>query len=186
MLTTRSVDDFCLSTSMCAPETSRIALMLEPPRPITRLIRFADTIIFLDLKQYLKWVVIPWMKWLVIYTTKIDEFVCPPNISETIAVRIMKLAHGARVASTTIKLISKPILLKTIQRIGAEYPKHRPDKHARQGAAVWQINLYYIIFTTYPYVLLWRIELWWAHILITFIYIITPLLTSTQSHISPC
>ena len=39
---------------MCAPETSRIALMLEPPRPITRLIRFADTIIFLDLKQYLE------------------------------------------------------------------------------------------------------------------------------------
>ena len=28
-----------------------------------------------------------------ICTTKIDEFVCPPNISETVAVRIMKLAH---------------------------------------------------------------------------------------------
>ena len=58
-----------------------------------------------------------------IYTTKIDEFVCPPNISETIAVRIMKLAHRPRIASTTIKLISKPmllsILLKIIQRIGA-------------------------------------------------------------------
>ena len=27
----------------------------------------------------------------VIYTTKIDEFVCPPNISETVAVRIMEL-----------------------------------------------------------------------------------------------
>ena len=57
-----------------------------------------------------------------IYTTIIEEFVCPPNISETIAVRIMKLAHRPRIASTTIKLISKPIflsiLLKTIQWIG--------------------------------------------------------------------
>ena len=41
----------------------------------------------------------------------------------------MKLAHGPRIASTTIKLVSKPIvgllpilsiLLKTIQRIGAD------------------------------------------------------------------
>ena len=64
-----------------------------------------------------------------IYTTKVDEFVCPPNISETVAVRIMKLAHvfnSPRIASTTIKLISKPILLsflsilfKTIQPIAA-------------------------------------------------------------------
>ena len=72
----------------------------------------------------------------------------------------MKLAHRPRIVSTTIKLISKPmllsilsILLKAINRIGAEYPKHRPDKHVRkvQGAAVWQINLYYIIFSTYQY-----------------------------------
>ena len=61
-----------------------------------------------------------------IYTTKIDEFVCPPNISETVAVRIMKLAHRPRIASTTKKLISKPILLsilsillKTSKPIGA-------------------------------------------------------------------
>ena len=61
-----------------------------------------------------------------IYATKIDEFVCPPNISETVAVRIMTLAHRPPIASITIKLISKPILLsilsillKTIQRIGA-------------------------------------------------------------------
>ena len=46
-----------------------------------------------------------------IYTTKIDEFVCPPNIPETVSVRIMKLAHRPRIVSTTIKLISKPILL---------------------------------------------------------------------------
>ena len=37
-----------------------------------------------------------------IYTTKIEEFVCPPNISETVAVRIMKLAHRSRIASTVI------------------------------------------------------------------------------------
>ena len=49
-----------------------------------------------------------------IYNTKIDEFVCPPNIPETVAVRIMKLAHRPRVASTTIKLISKPILLSIL------------------------------------------------------------------------
>ena len=35
------------------------------------------------------------------YATKIDEFVCPPNISETVAVRIMKLTHRPRIASTT-------------------------------------------------------------------------------------
>ena len=46
-----------------------------------------------------------------IYTSKIDGVVCPPNISETVAGRIMKLAHLPRIASTMIKLISKPILL---------------------------------------------------------------------------
>ena len=38
-------------------------------------------------------------------TTKIDGVVCPPNISETVAGRLMKLAHRQRIASTTIKLI---------------------------------------------------------------------------------
>ena len=59
-----------------------------------------------------------------IYTTKIEAFVSPPNISETVAVRILKLAHRPCIVSTTIKLISKQILLsilsillKTIQRI---------------------------------------------------------------------
>ena len=62
-----------------------------------------------------------------IYTTKIDGVVCPPNISETVAGRLMKLAHRPRIASTMIKLISKPILLpillilvKTFQRIVAD------------------------------------------------------------------
>ena len=47
-------------------------------------------------------------------TTKIEEVVCPPNISETVAVRTMKLAHRPRIASTTIKLISKPIFLSIL------------------------------------------------------------------------
>ena len=48
---------------------------------------------------------------LLIYTTKIDGVVCPPNISETVAGRLMKLAHRPRIASTMIKLISKSIVL---------------------------------------------------------------------------
>ena len=66
-----------------------------------------------------------------IYTTKIDRVVCPPNISKTVAGRLMKLAHRPRIASTMIKLNSKPILLpillilvKTIQRIVAD-PKRK-------------------------------------------------------------
>ena len=69
--------------------------------------------------------------WATIYTTKIDGVVCPPNISENVAGRLMKLAHRPHIASTMIKLISKPILLpillilvKTIQRIVAD-PKRK-------------------------------------------------------------
>ena len=47
-------------------------------------------------------------------TTKIDEHVCPPNISETVAVTIMTLAHRPRIASTMIKLSSKSILLSVL------------------------------------------------------------------------
>ena len=50
-------------------------------------------------------------EWFNIYTTKIDGVVCPPNISETVAGRLMKLADHPRISSTMIKLISKPILL---------------------------------------------------------------------------
>ena len=66
-----------------------------------------------------------------IYTTKIDGVVCPLNISETVAGRLVKLSHRPRIASTMTKLISKPILLpilfilvKTIQRIVAD-PKRK-------------------------------------------------------------
>ena len=60
-----------------------------------------------------------------IYTTKIDGVVCPPNISETVAGRLMKLAHRQRIASTTITHLKKnllsilSILVKTILRIVA-------------------------------------------------------------------
>ena len=49
-----------------------------------------------------------------IYTTKIEEFVCPPNIFETVAVRTMKLAHRPRIAPITIKRISKQIFLPIV------------------------------------------------------------------------
>ena len=55
-----------------------------------------------------------WCVSLDIYTTKIDGVVCPPNISETVAVRTVKLAHRPCIASTTIKFISKPILLSIL------------------------------------------------------------------------
>ena len=55
-------------------------------------------------------------------TTTIYEFFCPPDISETIAVRIMKLAHCPRIASATIKLISKPILLESGHRVPQTLP----------------------------------------------------------------
>ena len=63
----------------------------------------------------------------VIYNTKIDGVVCPPNISETVADRLMKLAYRQRIASTTIKLISNKFYcpfyqfyLKHFQRIVAD------------------------------------------------------------------
>ena len=69
--------------------------------------------------------------WLRPSQSKIDGVVCPPNISETVAGRLTKLAHRPRTASTMIKLISKPILLpillilvKTLQRIVAD-PKRK-------------------------------------------------------------
>ena len=52
--------------------------------------------------------------WKIIYTTKIDGVVCPPNISETVAGRLMKLAHRQRIASATIKLIFKNVLLSIL------------------------------------------------------------------------
>ena len=91
--------------------------------------------------------------------TKIEEFVGPPNISETVAVRPMKLAHRPRIAWKMIKLISKPIvlsilliiiILKTIQPIGAGTPNI--TKINLQGAEHWcchladQFELYYFLY----------------------------------------
>ena len=59
----------------------------------TSLFRVLCTITFMDVFNRLN------------YTTKIYTFVCPPHISETVAVRIMKLAHRSRIASTTKKII---------------------------------------------------------------------------------
>ena len=46
----RSPAPFCLSSSMWAPDTSRMALMFDPPRPITRLTALEGTITFLERK----------------------------------------------------------------------------------------------------------------------------------------
>ena len=81
----------------------------------------------------------------IIYITKIDGVVCPPNITETVAGRLMKLAHRPRIASTTIKLISKPsvlpillILVKTIQRIVADTKrKLSPPFYSAAPFPVW-------------------------------------------------
>ena len=80
-----------------------------------------------------------------IYTTKIDGVFCPPNISETVAVRTVKPAHRPRIASTTIKFISKPILLstfinyiKTIKPIGAD-AKRKPSPPANHNLALRQL-----------------------------------------------
>lgn len=42
---------FCLSTSMCAPVTSWMAVMLQPPLPIIRDTTEAGTESFLDLRE---------------------------------------------------------------------------------------------------------------------------------------
>ena len=104
-------------------------------RPAGRATRHVEFLKFGDSvsikKQVVAWTPLGWCQSWNIYTTKIDGVVCPPNISETVAGRLMKLAHRPRIASTMIKLISKPILLpillilvKTIQRIVAD-PKRK-------------------------------------------------------------
>ena len=52
-----------------------------------------------------------------IYLYILGTFVCPPHISETVAVRIMKRAHRPRIASKTNKLISKQMLLSILSII---------------------------------------------------------------------
>ena len=41
--------------------------------------------------------------------------------------------------------------LKNVSESGHRVPQTSPDKRGQFGAAIWQINLYYIIFSTNPY-----------------------------------
>ena len=64
-----------------------------------------------------------------IYTTKIDGVVCPPNISETVAGRLMKLVlprqrYNSFQICFLLSILS--ILLRTIQRIGTD-TKRKPS-----------------------------------------------------------
>ena len=75
MVMTLSPDPRCFSTSIWAPDTSRIALMLQPPRPITRLMAEEGTCTFLDLQEIglqRNWLTIQnhsmFTNWLIVYT----------------------------------------------------------------------------------------------------------------------
>ena len=70
-------------------------------------------------------------------TTKIYGVVCPPNISETVADRLMKLAHRQRIASTTIKLISKKILLSILSSLFKIFSANRRWPEAPIVTAIW-------------------------------------------------
>ena len=93
--------------------------------------------------------------------TLLNMSLSPATASVTYTLQAYRLATGARrpllmttgASTTTGWFFSTLVVLKAIQRMGDEYPKHRPDKHVRKGqcAAVWQINLYYVIFSTYQY-----------------------------------
>ena len=136
---------------------------------------------------------------LTIYSIKINEFVCSPNISETIAVGTMKLAHRPGIASTTIKLISKSILLSILSIF---IKNNSANRHWPQAKIVAAICLFTVIRPTLFSSVSWKI--WCCNLadqfvlyyflflsvysygelkcdgLLTFIYISTPLLRSTH------
>ena len=78
----------------------------------------------------------------------------------------MKLAHRPRIASTTIKLISKPnftvhfinFIKNNSANRDTECPKHRPHKHARGMGANWCCHLadqflsYYFLYCLHPHI----------------------------------
>ena len=77
-------------------------------------------------------------------TTIIEEFVCPPNMSETVAVRTMKLAHRPHnycldndkshfKTNFTVHFINH---IKNNSANRRWHPKHRPAKHAWGRALV--------------------------------------------------
>ena len=124
----------------------------------------------------------PFLTVITIYTTKIGEFACPPNISETIVIRIMKFAHRPPIASTTIKLISKPMLLSILYFKKKSANRHWPEAQIVDAICLFtviratplvsiswiisccqlQICIIWFILLIRPYVLLRRNELWWA------------------------
>ena len=79
------------------------------------------------------------MLWCVIYksTTKIYGVVCPPNISETVAGRLIKLAHRQRIASTTIELISKTNVTVHFINFSKNNSANRCWPEAQIIAAIW-------------------------------------------------
>ena len=140
---------------------------------------------------------------------QIDELVCPPNICETVAVRIMKLAHRPRIASTTIKLISKSILLAFLSSLLKQFSQSELGRRQIRGMELSRRSHFFVFGDSADSVLFRfvdnlvlpsgrsiciilfslhiRIVLTYSygefncdglHILITFIYIIAPLLTS--------
>ena len=71
-----------------------------------------------------------------IYITEIDGVVCPPNISETDAGTLVKLAHRQRIASTTIKLILKRCTVHFIT-FSKNNSANRRWPEAQIIAAIW-------------------------------------------------
>ena len=97
------------------------------PTHITRILTVTKRLCLLPARFFFsKMFTIYWSR-----PTKIDDFVCPINSSETVAVRIVKLAHRPPIASTAITVH----FINCINRNSgnrrwpeARYPKHRPDK----------------------------------------------------------
>ena len=143
----------------------------------------------------------------IIYTTKIEEFVCPPNISETVAVRIMKVAHRPRIAcldndkthfktNVTVHLTNFFFLNHSANRrwpsaqIAAAiclFTVIRPTPLVSVSWIIWGCHLPEQLFVLYDFLYVSVLAYSYGelncdrlHILITFIYIITPLFTWTQ------
>ena len=82
-----------------------------------------------------------------------DSCVCPPKFCETVAVRIMKLPHRPRIASTTIKLNSKSILLSILYILLKTIPPTSAgQKHKSADSVRFRVSQYYspICFRSFP------------------------------------
>ena len=95
-----------------------------------------------------------------IYTTKIVECVCPPTISETVAVRTMILAQCPRIASITIKLFQNkfyyPFYTLYLKKCIQSALVHQTSPRYMQGEGRWccyladQFVLYYLLNLSAP------------------------------------